>query len=168
MRQADVAILYAYNYWATKRILAAASKVSNDQFVARTAFPRGSLRGTLVHIMDAEYGWRTLIEESREAEDLAESEFPSLGSLQQRWHEEESRMRAYLANVHDESLDGILRYTNPAGIRRERVLWHCLFHVVNHGTQHRSEAAAMLTDYGQSPGDIDFSMFLIEDSQRSS
>jgi uncharacterized damage-inducible protein DinB len=118
--------------------------------------------------MDAEYGWRTLIEESREAEDLAESEFPSLGSLQQRWHEEESRMRAYLANVHDESLDGILRYTNPAGIRRERVLWHCLFHVVNHGTQHRSEAAAMLTDYGQSPGDIDFSMFLIEDSQRSS
>jgi hypothetical protein len=28
--------------------------------------------------------------------------------------------------------------------------------------QHRSEAAHMLTEYGQSPGDIDFTLFLRE------
>jgi hypothetical protein len=28
--------------------------------------------------------------------------------------------------------------------------------------QHRSEAAALLTSYGQSPGDYDFTMFLSE------
>ena len=43
---------------------------------------------------------------------------------------------------------------------RDRILWHCLYHVVNHGTQHRSEAAALLTDYGSSPGDLDFTLFL--------
>jgi len=41
-------------------------------------------------------------------------------------------------------------------------LWHCLWHVVNHGTQHRSEAAALLTRFNQSPGDLDFTVFMNE------
>jgi uncharacterized damage-inducible protein DinB len=45
---------------------------------------------------------------------------------------------------------------------RGEFVWHCLLHVVNHGTQHRSEAAALLTEYGSSPGDLDVTMFLNE------
>ena len=71
-------------------------------------------------------------------------------------------MRDYLAGLTDDDLIGIVRYTTDTGLQRERVLWHCLLHVVNHGTQHRSEAAALLTEYGHSPGDLDFTMFLNE------
>ncbi len=59
-------------------------------------------------------------------------------------------------------LTRMVRYPIDSGELRERVLWHCLLHVVNHGTQHRSEAAAILTSYGASPGDLDFTVFLLE------
>jgi uncharacterized damage-inducible protein DinB len=161
VKQSDIATIYDYNYWANRRILTAASRVSPEQFVAPTAFPRGSLRATLLHILDAEYGWRELLDHRREVPDLAAADFPAVADIESLWSKEEAAMRQYLATLTDETLTAVVRYTNPQGIQRERVLWHGLFHVVNHGTQHRSEAAAMLTDFGQSPGDVDFSIFTI-------
>jgi uncharacterized damage-inducible protein DinB len=39
--------------------------------------------------------------------------------------------------------------------------WHMVMQMVTHGAQHRSEAAAVLTAYGESPGDLDFLFFIL-------
>ena len=158
----DIQLIYNYNYWATRKILEASNKVTEDQFLAPAEFPFGGLRGTLVHILDAEYGWRGLFESKSFNADLKPDDFPTVKSIEERWHEEEQAMRAYLANLSDDDMESHLRYTTDTGIERDRILWQCLYHVVNHGTQHRSEAAALLTDFGNSPGDIDFTVFLNE------
>lgn len=160
MDTSDIHLIYNYNYWANGRILAQAAKVTEEQFLAPAEFPFGGLRGTLVHIIGAEYSWRWLFEQSAFSEELKLEEFPTLRSVEERWSVEEQSMRAYLAGLKDEDMESHVRYTTDTGIKRDRILWHCLVHVVNHGTQHRSEAAALLTRYGQSPGDLDFTVFL--------
>jgi uncharacterized damage-inducible protein DinB len=158
----DILLIYEYNYWANKRILAGCKNVTRDQFIVSAEFPYGGLRGTIVHILEAEWGWRTRCQGLGAAEELPATEFPTPAELELRWLEEEKAMRDYLGGLHDEDLTSHVRYNTypPPGEVRERVLWHCLVHVVNHGTQHRSEAAALLTRFGQSPGDLDFTLFL--------
>jgi uncharacterized damage-inducible protein DinB len=163
MNTREIAELFDYNYWANSRILAAARRVSESQFMAPSDFPLGGLRGTLVHTFDAERSWRLLLEKGLMSfDDTSEADFPALVALEKRWKDEEIAMGAYLGKLKDEEPGALVKYTTDSGVKRERVLWHCLFHVVNHGTQHRSEAAAILTKLGQSPGDMDFTLFLNE------
>ena len=156
----DILLIYEYNYWANKRILTASTQVAQEQFAAPASFPYGGLHGTLLHILEAEWSWRALFQKMDDASELLPADYPTLAVIETRWREEETAMRAYLAGLHEKDMESHLRYTTDSGIRRDRILWHCLLHVVNHGTQHRSEAAALLTEYGHSPGDLDFTVFL--------
>jgi len=160
MKIKDIHLIYEYNYWANKRILGASANVTQEQFLASASFPFGGLRGTLLHILDTEWGWRALFQSIDSASELLEADFPTIAAFEAHWREEETAMRAYLAGLSDEDMESHLIYTTDMGIKRDRILWHCLLHVVNHGTQHRGEAAALLTEYGHSPGDLDFTVFL--------
>ena len=164
MQVQDLRLIYDYNYWATARMLNAAGQLSVAQFAAPAAFPHSSLRGTLYHMLESEWAWRMVLQHSVPWDDLvmAEAEFPTLASLVARWRDEEREMRAYFAGLDDAALAGTIRYAVEDGKFRERILWHCLLHVANHGTQHRAEAAAILTALGHSPGDVDFTLFLNE------
>ncbi len=158
----DIQLIYEYNYWASGEILAASAKVTEQQFLAPAGYPFGGLRGTLLHVVDAEYGWRGFFEMDKFGEDLKADDFPTLKSLEEKFRTEEKSMRAYLNGLKDEDLASHRKYTTGEGVLRDRILWHCLLHMVNHGTQHRSEAAALLTSFGSSPGDLDFTVFLNE------
>jgi len=158
----DIHLIYNYNYWASGQILAAAARVTDEQFLAPASFPYGGLHGTLLHTLEAEWSWRALFQTIEDASELLPADYPDLPAIETRWREEETAMRAYLAGLRDEDMESHLRYTTDTGIKRDRILWHCLLHVVNHGTQHRSEAAALLTENGHSPGDLDFTVFLNE------
>jgi uncharacterized damage-inducible protein DinB len=93
---------------------------------------------------------------------LKPEDFPNFESLQLRWADEEKLLMSFVENLTDERLNSHFFYTDTKGTPFERILWQVMVHLVNHGTQHRSEAAAILTDLGHSPGDIDLVYFLSE------
>lgn len=163
MNKQDILLLYRYNAWANTRILNAAEKVSEAQFTAPASYPHGGLRGTLVHALFAEWIWRIRWEGESPSHKFSEADYPNLASLRGRWAQEDAHLSNFLETVTEERLNGPLEYKTTKGIlMREPLLWPVMVHVVNHGTQHRSEAAALLTELGHSPGDIDLIIFLRE------
>jgi uncharacterized damage-inducible protein DinB len=163
MNKTDVLTLFDYNYWANARMLEAAARVSESQFIAPARLSHGSIRGTLAHTLATEIIWRLRCQEGISLSALpGESEFPNLESLRLRWVDEERAMRAFLGQLTDEAANQIVHYKTTNGVPQETVLWHILAHVVNHGTQFRAEAAVALTECGQSPGDLDLIAFIRE------
>lgn len=160
MNTQAIQLLYKYNSWANARILDAASMVTEEQFLAAASHPHGGLRSTLTHILFAEWIWRKRwLDESPSARFKPE-DFPNIASLRARWLQEEVALMRFTGSRTDEQLQRPFQYTSTEGVMYENILWEAMAHVVNHGTQHRSEAAAMLTEFGHSPGDIDLILFL--------
>lgn len=162
MNTKDIQLLYKYNSWANARILNAAAKVMQEQFIAPASHPHNDLRHALTHTLFAEWIWRNRwMGQSQPAPFLSE-DFPTFDALKARWMEEEKMLGDFAASLTDEKLNSTFQYKTMKGEAYENILWQVMTHVVNHGTQHRSEAAAILTELGHSPGDIDLIVFLRE------
>lgn len=155
--------LVDYHYWANARLLRAADGIDGADLVAPRAVPCGSLRGTFVHILSAEWIWRQRWLGASPTAMLDERAFATLADVIVRWDAEQHAMRAFLAELDDAALARLVTFTNTRGVAQAPVpLWQLLMHCVNHGTQHRSEAAVILTDLGRSPGDLDMALLLRE------
>ena len=154
--------LYDYNYWANERILRAADKASDAQFVVPARFSWGGLRGTLVHTMGAEWIWRSRWQGVSPTASLRVEDYPTVTALRARWREEETKMRDLLATLSEAELMRVVNYSRISGGASAEPLWQLMAHLVNHGTQHRAEAAALVTEMGHSPGDIDLIVFARE------
>lgn len=161
MKLTEIKTFYDYNYWANGRILETAAKAPASEFTTPALLSHGSLRGTLAHILGAEWLWRMRFQQGISPTGMPKvDEFPELASLRARWQSEEQAMREFLGSIDDSGLERVVGYTNTRGSAFQTPLWQILLHVVNHGTQFRSEAAVWLTQKGYSPGDLDFIAFL--------
>jgi uncharacterized damage-inducible protein DinB len=162
MRALDhVRALYDYNEWADDHVLKAASGLSEEELRRDAGASYGSVAETLRHIVEAQHGWWCFWTGT---EWVGLPELPEAAALQalREWFgESHARLRDFVNSLSEKDTGRILTDTDDEGQRQEFVLWVLLLHVVNHGTQHRSEVATALTQMGQSPGDLDFVDFVV-------
>jgi uncharacterized damage-inducible protein DinB len=143
----DIRFLFGYDRWATERILAALDDIPAEVWSRGDAVGERGLGSILVHHLGASQRWRHAIQQLEGEPPRPEKE-PLLATdeLRRRWATEWAAVDAWLPAMDDAFL---------THVEEGATVWQMLAHVVNHGTQHRSEAAALLTDAGHSPGDLD-------------
>ncbi len=150
-----------FHAWANDRILTTAAGLSDEEFRRAAVLDHGSAFQTVRHLVDVDWSWREFCIGNDVGETyvwdhgFALDDLPAVHAF---CLEEDARLRSYVGSLDDAALAGSLAMS--ADFARPR--WLVVAHVVNHGTQHRSEAATMLTAYGHSPGDLDFTVFLNE------
>ena len=152
--------LFEYTNDRNLRVLNAAAGLTSDQFTAQVVEGQKSVRDTLVHMIDAHTCWEAWWSGRMTLEDsfgrvFPVENYPDSASLQRWWDEIHAETMAFIDTISSSDLDRIYERIRRDGSKVDRTMWQMMLHVANHGTQHRSEVALMLTALGHSPGDLD-------------
>jgi uncharacterized damage-inducible protein DinB len=141
---APLDILLAHDRWATSQLLGAAQSLSDSQLDQHFEIGLGSLRATLMHIIDVQRLWT---ESLNGKEGNFQNEKLSIQEMIQRHEKAAAELDAAAHGTpldveFNQSWKGT-RYSFPrAGV---------LMHVLMHGTHHRAQALNMMRHLGVSP-----------------
>ena len=158
----EIRTLFAYNRWANRRLLTAARLLPWPDFIRDLRSSHGSLRGTLVHVVWAEWLWTRRWQGESPKQIFAPEDFRDWVTLESRWTTVENEQQAFLESLNDKLLNIRVSYKNLQGQRWEYSLAHMLQHTINHSSYHRGQVAALLRQLGQTPPATDFLVFLDE------
>lgn len=143
--------LFAYDRWATERLFRALDGIDAATWTRAEVIDERGLGGILVHMLGAYQRWLHGLLEDATDHSPERQPLPSIAELRRRWEAEWPQMDELLTEIDDAWLA-----RDDEGVRFDWMLRH----LANHDTQHRAEAAALLTQAGHSPGDLDLIVWL--------
>jgi uncharacterized damage-inducible protein DinB len=157
--------LMDYNEWATERLLVAADRLPDELFSrALPGAGHGSIFGQLRHIAFVQLNYLVGLE--GKANDMAAStevvqasgvDFESRAGISDAFARGHKGLREFAAALTPE------RWAEPQRTWPGKMpLGMYVMQVLLHAQHHRGETAALLTELGYSPGDLDFIFFAFE------
>lgn len=154
-----IRLLYQYSAWANALILDTTAELPHEQYIAGSGVSNGfdaSIRDTLVHTLAAQELWLARFNGGSPTSLLKPEDFRTFSSLRSYWDEVEKHTQLVVKALEPDNVDRVIHYTNTKWQPFAYPLSQMMIHQVNHATQHRSEVALLLTQFGHSPGDLDF------------
>ncbi len=169
MTRQDIHTLFAYDRWANRRTLQAASALSAEDFLRDLGGSFRSIRDTLVHIIGGEWLWLAYWKHPPDsAADLAylrerrgvlfhPDAISDFAAVQAKWSEVEKEQIEFVDSLTDAMLEEKIPFRTT-----EAKLAHLMQHLANHSTYHRGQIALMLRQLHATPLATDFHEFLFE------
>src|SRR6476619_7010145 len=143
-----------FHAWANDKILTTAAGLSDEELRRPDVLDHGSAFETIRHLVDVNWSWREFCIGNDVGDTYVWDHgfvLDDLRAIHVFCLEEDGRLRGYVEALDDAALAESIEL----GPDLARPRWLIVAHVVNHGTQHRSELARYLTECGHSPGELD-------------
>jgi len=145
-------LLINHNITARASLLDSIEKLDQDVFLRDLGVGRLSLRNILVHLMDAEKYWISVVK-GAEIEHFNPEIFPTLDAVRRAWCDVERETRDYLDTLDDDQLQHV-----------KSIVWNndtinftigkALVHFATHEIHHRGVIIGLLRQLGLEPPDV--------------
>ncbi len=141
---------FRYNLWANLRLLDACAALSDAQLDAIMTGTFGSIRETLMHIFGAEEGYARSLTGDAPTPMLRElTTFPGFDELRRR----AERSGKLLITFTEEGKLGRTLYLDGGTYEAQDII--VVIQAIDHGIDHRSQIATLLSLQGIEPPDLD-------------
>ena len=150
----EIRELLEYDAWATRQLLDAAQGLSAEAWARDLGGPHTSVRQQFVHLVCTVDHYRALLQGRAPAEERPEA-FPIPATLLSYDATVRQRMNALLDELSPDVLNRVSELKKKEGVLHVSPA-DVLRHVVNHGTYHRGQAAALLKLHGVDFAETDY------------
>ena len=144
----DLGRLLEYTVWANHRVMRVAATLAPDDFKRDLGSSHGGVRGTLTHMMGAEWIWLERFKGVSPTRALDESEFADIVALRDRWTLIEDHRADWFRSLREADAAAPVEVRTLAGVAYRTPLWQLLQHVANHSSYHRGQVITMLRQLG--------------------
>ncbi len=149
---------FTYHVWATQKLLEHLKSLPHEMFhkEIQSVFP--SVERTLFHLYEVDVLWFSRLKGERMP--VEKKMFETVEECELDFSDLHNEILEWLGDMSDELIS--LRYTTSKGEAFENTRDEILNHMVNHGTYHRGNIAAMLWQLGEKGVSTDYIYFLRE------
>lgn len=141
MNADDFKTLYDFHITRNREIWEhCVTQLTLAQFKQKNLYSVGSVRNQCVHLFNVDERWFAGLRGDKVPGWYMSNRYKEFGMVRKRWDQVENYMREYLQGLTDEMLE----VDFGDGIK----IWQVLYHVLNHGTDHRSQLLAALHALG--------------------
>ena len=144
----DLARLCEYPIWANHRVMRACATLEPDDFKRDLGASHGGVRGTLCHMMSAEWIWLERWKGVSPTRLIDEGEFADVVALRDRWAIIEQHRESWFRALRADALSEPIRYRSTGGAEYEAPLWKLVQQAANHSTYHRGQVVLLLRQLG--------------------
>lgn len=141
-----------YGAWATFRLLDFSLTIPEPDLTRDLHNSHGGILKTFQHIYYADRVWLSRMEANPVPAFEDPTPGPSLATLKATWPDLLHRFQLW-ASTQDPNR--VMHFHNVKGEAYSKTVFHIVSHVVNHGTYHRGQIAAMLRQTGHVPPSTD-------------
>jgi uncharacterized damage-inducible protein DinB len=154
MRSMDILVeLFRHNTMMNRRLLDACRQLTPEQLGATATGTYGTIGATLTHLANAQTGYAARLLGLERLERLAEDPFPGFDVLAERLALGDAQLEQAASQAIPETRVEV-RGNDPPGVWLMPVSLFFL-QAINHGTEHRSQIATILTQLGVEPPEMD-------------